>query len=49
MADDPTRHVVVVPGMGHAFDPAGHHAVCEALIWIFADTEEAAPGERGRA
>jgi hypothetical protein len=37
MADEPTRHVVVVPGMGHAFDPAGHHAVCEALTWVFDD------------
>jgi uncharacterized protein len=39
MANDPTRHVVVVPGMGHAFDPAGHHAVCEALTWVFDDIE----------
>ena len=37
MTDDPTRHVVVVPGMGHAFDPAGHYAVCEALTWVFDD------------
>jgi pimeloyl-ACP methyl ester carboxylesterase len=35
LAGDPTRHVVVVPGMGHAFDPVGHHAVCEALTWVF--------------
>ncbi len=35
LASDATRHVVVVPGMGHAFDPKGHHAICEALSWVF--------------
>jgi fermentation-respiration switch protein FrsA (DUF1100 family) len=32
----PTAHAVVVPGMGHAFDPAGHAAICDALDWVLA-------------
>lgn len=27
-------HGVVVPGMGHAFDPVGHDAICDALDWV---------------
>jgi pimeloyl-ACP methyl ester carboxylesterase len=30
----PDAHAVVVPGMGHAFDPAGHGAICDALEWV---------------
>jgi pimeloyl-ACP methyl ester carboxylesterase len=29
----PGAHAVVVPGMGHAFDPVGHRAICDALDW----------------
>jgi pimeloyl-ACP methyl ester carboxylesterase len=29
----PGAHAVVVPGMGHAFDPVGHQAICDALDW----------------
>jgi uncharacterized protein len=32
----PSAHAVVVPGMGHAFDPAGHEAICDALEWVLA-------------
>jgi len=28
------RRLVVVPGMGHAFDPAGHDAICDAVEWV---------------
>jgi pimeloyl-ACP methyl ester carboxylesterase len=30
----PDAHAVVVPGMGHAFDPVGHGAICDALDWV---------------
>jgi hypothetical protein len=30
----PSAHSVVVAGMGHAFDPAGHEAICDALEWV---------------
>jgi uncharacterized protein len=30
----PSAHAVVVPGMGHAFDPVGHLAICDALDWV---------------
>jgi alpha-beta hydrolase superfamily lysophospholipase len=29
----PDAHAVVVPGMGHAFDPVGHESICDALDW----------------
>jgi alpha-beta hydrolase superfamily lysophospholipase len=29
-------HSVVVPGMGHAFDPVRHEAICQALEWTLA-------------
>jgi pimeloyl-ACP methyl ester carboxylesterase len=29
----PSAHSVLVPGMGHAFDPVGHEAICDALEW----------------
>jgi uncharacterized protein len=29
----PDAHAVVVPGMGHAFDPVGHEPICDALDW----------------
>jgi alpha-beta hydrolase superfamily lysophospholipase len=32
-SDLPSAHAVVVPGMGHAFDPVGHLAICDALEW----------------
>jgi alpha-beta hydrolase superfamily lysophospholipase len=32
--DMPDAHAVVVPGMGHAFDPAGHDSICDALDWV---------------
>ena len=28
----PGAHAVVVPGMGHAFDPVGHRAICDDSI-----------------
>lgn len=37
----PGTHSVVVPGMGHAFDPAGHDAICNALDWILKSGEGA--------
>jgi fermentation-respiration switch protein FrsA (DUF1100 family) len=30
------RRLVLVPGMGHAFDPAGHDAICDAVDWVVA-------------
>ena len=27
------RDPVIVPGMGHAFDPVGYQSICEALDW----------------
>ena len=30
----PGAHAVVVSGMGHAFDPVGHDAICDALDWV---------------
>jgi pimeloyl-ACP methyl ester carboxylesterase len=30
----PDAHAVVVPGMGHAFDPVGHGPICDALDWV---------------
>ena len=38
----PDAHAVVVPGMGHAFDPVGHESICDALDWTLND---AAPRE----
>jgi pimeloyl-ACP methyl ester carboxylesterase len=28
------RRLILVPDMGHAFDPVGHAAICEAVNWI---------------
>jgi uncharacterized protein len=33
----PDAHAVVVPGMGHAFDPVGHESICDALDWVLND------------
>jgi alpha-beta hydrolase superfamily lysophospholipase len=33
----PDAHAVVVPGMGHAFDPVGHVAICDALDWVLSN------------
>jgi alpha-beta hydrolase superfamily lysophospholipase len=33
-AEVPDAHAIVVPGMGHAFDPAGYEAICDALDWV---------------
>ena len=30
----PDAHAVVVPGMGHAFDPVGYGPICDALDWV---------------
>jgi fermentation-respiration switch protein FrsA (DUF1100 family) len=30
----PSAHAIVVTGMGHAFDPAGHGAIADALEWV---------------
>jgi pimeloyl-ACP methyl ester carboxylesterase len=38
----PDAHAVVVPGMGHAFDPVGHESICDALEWAL---NSAAPRE----
>jgi alpha-beta hydrolase superfamily lysophospholipase len=41
-AEVPEAHAVVVPGMGHAFDPVGYGSICEALEWVLnAGTPEA--------
>jgi uncharacterized protein len=32
-AEMPDAHAVIVPGMGHAFDPVGHEPICDALDW----------------
>src|ERR1700677_3778321 len=32
--DMPEAHAVVVPGMGHAFDPVGYGPICDALEWV---------------
>jgi pimeloyl-ACP methyl ester carboxylesterase len=34
LTEVPGAHSVVVPGMGHAFDPVGHAAICDALDWV---------------
>ena len=36
LAELSDAHSVVVPGMGHAFDPVGHEAICEAVEWTLA-------------
>ncbi len=33
IGDGPRRSVVLVPSMGHAFDPVGHGQICEAIRW----------------
>ena len=33
---DGDRRLMLVPGMGHAFDPAGHDAICDAVDWVVA-------------
>ncbi|HEX3795864.1 MAG TPA: alpha/beta fold hydrolase [Acidimicrobiales bacterium] len=33
----PEAHAVVVAGMGHAFDPVGHAAICDALEWVLSE------------
>jgi uncharacterized protein len=33
----PDAHAVVVPGMGHAFDPVGYLPICDALDWALDD------------
>jgi hypothetical protein len=33
----PEAHSVIVPGMGHAFDPVGYQSICEALDWTLND------------
>jgi uncharacterized protein len=38
----PEAHAVVVPGMGHAFDPIGYKPICDALDWTL---NNAAPRE----
>ncbi|HEX4244149.1 MAG TPA: hypothetical protein VHY77_01165, partial [Acidimicrobiales bacterium] len=32
----PGRSVVLVQSMGHAFDPAGHRQICDAVTWALA-------------
>jgi alpha-beta hydrolase superfamily lysophospholipase len=34
VAEMPDAHAIVVPGMGHAFDPAGHDAIADAVEWV---------------
>ncbi len=31
---DPERELVIVPGMGHAFDPVGITPICDAVSRI---------------
>jgi alpha-beta hydrolase superfamily lysophospholipase len=44
------RRVIIAPDMGHAFDPAGHDAICEAVEWVLQQAEEPDPvgGPPGR-
>ncbi len=44
ITDMPGAHAVVVPGMGHAFDPTGHGAICDALEWVLAAGASEGPG-----
>jgi pimeloyl-ACP methyl ester carboxylesterase len=36
---EPDRRLVLVPDMGHAFDPVGHSAIAEAVDWIISLTD----------
>jgi alpha-beta hydrolase superfamily lysophospholipase len=36
-AEVPDAHAVIVPGMGHAFDPVGYDSICDALDWVLSD------------
>jgi pimeloyl-ACP methyl ester carboxylesterase len=36
------RRLVLVPDMGHAFDQAGHPAICDAVDWILEQADQAA-------
>jgi fermentation-respiration switch protein FrsA (DUF1100 family) len=33
------RRLFLVPTMGHAFDPAGHTTICEAVDWVLQRAE----------
>lgn len=37
---DGKRRLLLVPEMGHAFDWAGHSAICDAVDWILKQSEE---------
>jgi pimeloyl-ACP methyl ester carboxylesterase len=39
----PGAHAVVVSGMGHAFDPAGHEAIRSAVDWVLGEKMEVQP------
>jgi hypothetical protein len=39
----PGAHAVVVSGMGHAFDPAGHEAIRGAVDWVLGEKMEVQP------
>jgi alpha-beta hydrolase superfamily lysophospholipase len=41
----PDAHAIVVPGMGHAFDPVGYGPICDALEWVLNASSRAVIGE----
>jgi pimeloyl-ACP methyl ester carboxylesterase len=49
VSDLPSAHAVVVPGMGHAFDPAGHVAICDALEWVLGSASPQLLQNEGRS
>jgi pimeloyl-ACP methyl ester carboxylesterase len=38
-----SRRLVLVPEMGHAFDRAGHGAICDAVDWVLEQSTRAEP------
>jgi uncharacterized protein len=41
----PDAHAIVVPGMGHAFDPVGYGPICDALEWVLNASSREVIGE----
>jgi pimeloyl-ACP methyl ester carboxylesterase len=37
------RRLVLVPDMGHAFDLAGHDAICDAVDWVLEQSSSPPP------
>jgi alpha-beta hydrolase superfamily lysophospholipase len=38
-----SARLVLVPGMGHAFDPIGHAAICDGVEWVLANRVDPDP------